>query len=150
MSTAGCCGLYIGVESGSPRMLDYVAKQETVDDFLEKFPILHDNGIKTYTTWIFGLPTETRDDRSRSDELLAKLKPTSYDRFVYIGIPKSVIYSQLDEAKEYDMYSRHRFDCLPGMTRISSNFSSIRESLLMPQQEGKLRPGKITRLVPVV
>ncbi|ODS33742.1 MAG: oxidoreductase [Candidatus Scalindua rubra] len=102
MYKAGCCGLYIGVESGSPRMLEYMRKNETVEDFLEKFPILHDNGIKTYTTWIYGLPEETQKDRRFSDELLEKLNPTSYDKFVYIGIPKSDFYCQLDENSEFE------------------------------------------------
>lgn len=102
MSKAGCCGLYIGVESGSPRMLEYMEKKETVDDFLEKIPILHDNNIKTYTTWIYGLPNETHQDRLLSDELLVKLSPTSYDRFIYIGIPKSYFYDKLDSNKEYE------------------------------------------------
>lgn len=102
MSRAGCCGLYIGVESGSPRMLEYMEKRETVVDFLETFPILHDNGISTYTTWIYGLPGETQDDRCLSEELLTKLNPTSYDKFVYIGIPKSDFYCQLDIHKDYE------------------------------------------------
>lgn len=102
MSRAGCCGLYIGVESGSPRMLEYIKKKETVEDFLEKFSILHDNGIKTYTTWIFGLPEETREDRLLSESLLNKLNPTSFDKFIYIGIPKSDFYCQLDDNKDYE------------------------------------------------
>lgn len=102
IAKAGCCGFYIGVESGSPRMLKYMEKDETVEVFLEKFPILHDVGIKTYTTWIFGLPTESQKDRYLSDILIDKLKPTSSDRFVYIGIPKSSFYDQIDFEKSYE------------------------------------------------
>lgn len=102
MSIAGCCGLYIGVESGSPRMLEYMMKDEGVEDFLEKFPFLHDCGIKTYTTWVFGLPGETQEDRRLSDDLLSRLNPMSYDKFVYIGIPKSYFYCELDKNKDYE------------------------------------------------
>lgn len=102
MAQSGCCGLYIGVESGSPRMLEYVKKEETVEDFLEKFPILHDHGIRTYTTWMIGLPTETKEDRILSDELMGKLNPTSHDKFVFIGIPKSPFYDELDKENNYE------------------------------------------------
>jgi radical SAM superfamily enzyme YgiQ (UPF0313 family) len=83
-------------------MLEYVQKNEAVKDFLEKFPILHDNRIKTYTTWVFGLPDETKEDRRLSNNLLERLNPASYDKFVYIGIPKSDFYCQLDENNEYE------------------------------------------------
>ena len=102
MAEAGCCGLYIGVESGSPRMLEYMKKNETVDDFLEKFPVLHDCGIRTYSTWIYGLPHEKKEDRQLSDELLDRINPTSFDKFLYIGIPKSYFYSQMDRNKDYE------------------------------------------------
>jgi len=109
MSEAGCIGLYIGVESGSPRMLEYIDKKETVEDFLEKFPILRDHGISTYTTWIYGLPSETQADRELSEKLIARLNPTTFDKFVYIGIPKSYFYEQLDKNKEYEFKEPNGF-----------------------------------------
>jgi radical SAM superfamily enzyme YgiQ (UPF0313 family) len=102
MARSGCVGLYIGVESGSPRMLEHIKKQETIEDFLEKFPLLHRAGIKTYTTWMVGLPTETQEDRQQNDVLMQQLKPDACDRFVYIGIPKSEIYEYLDAEKAYE------------------------------------------------
>src|SRR3989338_132676 len=58
LARAGCVGLYVGVESGSDRVLTLMAKLESRSDFIEKFPILHANGIRTYTTWIYGSPGE--------------------------------------------------------------------------------------------
>lgn len=103
MVKAGCCGLYIGVESGSQRILEYIKKKESVEDFLDRFQILHNHGIKTYTTWVYGFPTETREDRRFSADLLARLNPTFYDRFVYIGLPKSYFYCQLDKNNKYEL-----------------------------------------------
>lgn len=103
MSQAGCRGLYIGVESGSPRMLELMEKEETVEDFVDRFPILHENRIKTYTTWIYGLPDETAEDRALSEKLLTRLDPTSYDRFVYIGLPISEYYNRLISRDGYEL-----------------------------------------------
>ncbi len=102
MACSGCIGLYIGVESGSERMLEYMKKHEVVADFLEKFPLLRQAGIKTYTTWMVGLPTETEEDRQLSDILTQQLKPDACDRFVYIGIPKSEIYEIIDAERAYE------------------------------------------------
>jgi radical SAM superfamily enzyme YgiQ (UPF0313 family) len=96
MAKAGCIGLYVGVESGSNRMLKMMQKGETAEDFLEKFPILANYGIKTYTTWVFGLPLEKKEDRQLNYALLDKINPTSADLFVYLGIPKSSFYNQMD------------------------------------------------------
>ncbi len=102
MSKAGCRGLYIGVESGSPRMLELMEKEESVEDFLEKIPILHENDIKTYTTWIYGLPEERKEDRRMSEDLMKRLGPTSYDRFVYIGLPVSHYYNKIKSGDDYE------------------------------------------------
>ena len=42
-------------------------KGETREDFIVKIPILHSVGMTTYTTWVFGLPSETEEDRSESE-----------------------------------------------------------------------------------
>lgn len=102
MAKSGCVGLYIGVESGSERMLEYIRKGETREDFIEKFSILHSNGIRTYTTWVYGLPSETEEDRLMSDQFREQLNPTASDRFVYLGQPGSDFYKMLDAAKEYE------------------------------------------------
>lgn len=109
MAQSGCIGLYIGVESGSPRMLQYMRKGETVEDYLEKFPVIHGYGIKTYTTWLVGLPTETREDRHLNSILMNKLSPTSCDQFVYLGIPESDFYIQIDSEKSYEYKGSNGF-----------------------------------------
>jgi len=109
MAKSGCVGLYVGVESGSDRMLSYMEKGECRADFEEKFPILHANNIGTYTTWIYGSPTETPEDRRMTDDLIRKIKPTTVDAFAYLGIPKSNWYRMIEENKEYEFIDESRF-----------------------------------------
>jgi len=82
-------------------MLEKMKKCESTRDFLEKFPLLRQAGIKTYTTWMVGLPGETQADRDSNRHLMQQLQPDSCDQFVYIGIPKSEIYEQLDQTGQY-------------------------------------------------
>ena len=109
MAQAGCIGLYIGCESGSPRILENMRKDETREDFLEKFPILHQHGISTYTTWVYGTPGETQSDRRLTDEFITVLRPTAVDRFVYLGIPKSDYYNQILSEGKYEFIDKNGF-----------------------------------------
>ncbi len=109
MAKAGCIGLYIGCESGSNKVLELMYKDETKEDYLEKFPILHKYGIATYTTWVYGVPGETPADREMTDNLIAELKPEVADRFVYIGIPASELYHEIIEAREYEYIDQNGF-----------------------------------------
>jgi radical SAM superfamily enzyme YgiQ (UPF0313 family) len=109
MAKAGCVGLYIGVESGSDRILKVMQKLESRADFIEKFPILHSNGIASYTTWVYGSPTERPEDRRDSDSLMEIIKPTTIDAFVYIGIPKSDFYRHVDGNKLYEFKDHNGF-----------------------------------------
>ncbi len=109
MAKAGCIGLYIGVESGSDRILKIMEKLETRSDFVEKFPLLHANGIGTYTTWIYGSPGEAPEDRRQTESLMETLKPKAIDAFVYLGIPKSDWYHLVDSHKLYEFKDRNGF-----------------------------------------
>lgn len=109
MSRSGCLGLYIGCESGSPNVLKNMCKDETREDFLEKFPIIHDHGIATYTTWVYGTPGETPEDRRLTDSLIKELNPTRVDRFVYLGIPRSEFYDLIMEKGDYEFLDKNGF-----------------------------------------
>jgi radical SAM superfamily enzyme YgiQ (UPF0313 family) len=119
MAKSGCVGLYIGVESGSPRMLEYMKKDETRDDFIEKMPIFHANGITTYTTWVYGLPSETEEDRALNDEFIEILNPTTADTFVYLGQPGSDFYKMLDATNTYEFKEDNGLFYIPGFLPLA-------------------------------
>ena len=119
MAKAGCVGLYIGVESGSERMLKYMKKGETKKDFIEKIPIIHASGMTTYTTWVFGLPSETEEDRSETERFIDLIKPTTADKFVYLGQPGSDFYKMLDATKNYELKEKNGLFYVPGFLPLA-------------------------------
>lgn len=121
MARAGCLGLYIGCESGSPKVLENMCKEETREDYLEKFPIIHEHGIATYTTWVYGTPDETQEDRRTTDELIDLLKPVVADRFVYIGIPRSSFYDQIVNNGNYEFLDKNGFLYPDGYLSLSTS-----------------------------
>lgn len=102
MKRAGCKAFYIGVESGSPRMLKFFKKGETVEQFIKAFDIAHRVGIKTYASFVVQAPTETEDDRRLTDELIARIKPDYVGKNVFVGIPGSELYDYIKENELYE------------------------------------------------
>jgi len=109
MARSGCVGLYIGTESGSDRVLQIMRKGESTRDYLEKFPILRANGISQYTTWVYGVPGETPEDRRLTERFIDTLAPTRADQFVYMGIPVSPLYQEIIAAKGYEYLDPNGF-----------------------------------------
>lgn len=101
LARSGCRALYIGVESGSPRLLEFMKKGETVDQFRDAFELARKNGIKTYASLIAGIPTETEDDLRMTFDFIEAAEPDFCGWNVYIGLPGSDLYRY---ARENDLY----------------------------------------------
>jgi radical SAM superfamily enzyme YgiQ (UPF0313 family) len=84
-------------------------KQETTEDYRRVFPLLHDNYINTYTTWMYGFPGERGEDALMTERLIEELNPTSADRFIFIGIPISDMYRWLDREGHYEFKDKYGF-----------------------------------------
>jgi len=102
MARAGCRAFYIGVESGSPRMLEFMRKQETVDQFVRAFDLARKNGIKTYASFVVGAPTETQRDRELTRKLVKKIMPDFISNNIYVGLPGSAFYDYVRENHLYE------------------------------------------------
>lgn len=92
MHNAGACGFYLGVESGSQRMLDFFKKGITVEQTRNAFALCHEYGIKTAASVVVGAPTETEEDLQQTIILLNDIKPEIKWPNVFVGIPDSSLY----------------------------------------------------------
>jgi len=102
MNEAGCKAFFIGVESGSQRMLDFYRKGVTVEQFIKAFEIAKKVGIRTYASYIIGTYEETKQDKKLTKQLLKNIKPDFIGRNIYVGIPGSEIYDYMLSNKLYD------------------------------------------------
>jgi len=127
MAKSGCVGLYIGIESGSEKMLAYMKKGERREHFIEKIPIIMANGMATYTTWVYGLPSETENDRYESDKFIELLKPTIADTFVYLGQPGSDFYKMLNSAKTYEFKEKNGLFYVPGFIHLAKRVYGVND-----------------------
>ena len=92
MGRAGCRALYLGVESGSPRMLDFLKKGITVEQIGNVFSWCKETGIRTAASFVVGVPGETDDDLKASLQLANRISPDTCWWNIFVGIPTSELY----------------------------------------------------------
>jgi len=97
MHRAGCEALYVGVESGSQRLLDFMKKGITLDQVHNVFGWCRELGIKTAASFIVGVPTETPAERRMTVDLSRAIRPTTCSFNVFVGIPRSPLYDYVLE-----------------------------------------------------
>ncbi|MBN1384702.1 MAG: cobalamin-dependent protein [Elusimicrobia bacterium] len=85
MKEANFVSIAFGVETASERLMSFLDKGEKVEDNIKAIEMVHESGILTDASFIFGLPTETREDR-RLTSMLARSLPLDGARF-NIAVP---------------------------------------------------------------
>jgi radical SAM superfamily enzyme YgiQ (UPF0313 family)/GT2 family glycosyltransferase len=99
MYEAGCRGMWCGIESGSPRILDYLQKGITLEQVRNAYRWAHEAGIAIGAGFMVGLPGETMDDAFQSLRLAKELRPCWAYFQSYVGYPRSRIYDEVARDK---------------------------------------------------
>jgi anaerobic magnesium-protoporphyrin IX monomethyl ester cyclase len=87
LSAAGCQEVWLGVESGSQRVLDAMDKGIAVDDVVQASRRLKAAGIRAAFFLQFGYPGETLDDVWRTVDLVRALEPDDLGISVSYPLP---------------------------------------------------------------
>lgn len=107
MRAAGCCTVSMGIESGSPRILEVLRKRETVEDALEAARMARVAGLHLVNFYLLANPTETMEDMQMTLDLAKKLDPDLLQVGFFTPYPGSPYY---DEAyRERDSHSPDEF-----------------------------------------
>jgi len=114
MGAAGCRAVYLGVESGSQKMLDILNKNITVEQIEAVVTLCKKHNIRTYCSLITGVPGETYEDYLLTQKLMDKLKPYSYSFNVFVGIPDSPLYKYILNHNIYEYVDDVGLVYLPG------------------------------------
>ena len=102
MSKAGCKTIWFGVESGSPRMLQRIGRNTTLEQIETAFKLCRRNGIQTACSFMLGMPDETLKDMEASLKFAKKLDPDWCVFNVFIANPDSRLYQEVLDSKSYD------------------------------------------------
>ncbi|HOX54392.1 MAG: radical SAM protein [Candidatus Omnitrophica bacterium] len=114
MSSAGCAAVYLGIESGSQRILDALHKGITIEQIKKAIGLCKKYDIKTYCSLMVGLPNETYEDFLLTRRLMEDLSPDIYRFSVFAGVPGSPLYNSLREDRSYEHIDDLGILYLPG------------------------------------
>jgi anaerobic magnesium-protoporphyrin IX monomethyl ester cyclase len=75
MQSAGCIQIDFGIESASKRVLKSIKKGTTPEQAIIALELARRNNIKSFASFMVGLPGETEDDLMENVNFLKKVKP---------------------------------------------------------------------------
>lgn len=102
MREAGCKTIWFGVESGSPRILDRINKNITLEQTEKALKIVRKEGIQIAASFIMGVPGETIADMEATLKFAKKLNPDLCQFNVFIAYPDSSLYEEILQSGKYD------------------------------------------------
>jgi radical SAM superfamily enzyme YgiQ (UPF0313 family) len=138
MSAAGCRAVYLGVESGSQRVLDMLNKKITVEQIKHTVHWCKKYNIRTYCSLIVGTPGETYEDYLLTKKLMYELKPHTYGYNVFVGIPYSSLYRYVLDSKLYEYIDDIGLAYLPGFDVKAKFFYGMDSKRLVDYESKQL------------
>jgi anaerobic magnesium-protoporphyrin IX monomethyl ester cyclase len=95
LARAGCDNTWMGAESGSQRILDAMDKGTTIEQIYAATKMLKKHGIKPSFFIQFGYLGETRDDISKTINMITELLPAELGISVSYPLPGTVFYDKV-------------------------------------------------------
>lgn len=136
MAESGCKGVFLGIESGSPRILENMDKHAAVEQYREGIRLLKQHGILTFGSFITGFPGETDETAQETIDFIKDTKPDYFRSQIWYCEPGTPIYFRKEQygiEGEGFNWRHDTMDSLEAMDQIERSFLTIRESRWLPQ-----------------
>jgi p-methyltransferase len=136
MAKSGCKGVFLGIESGSPKVLKNMNKAATVEKYIDGIRLLHEYGIVTFASFIAGFPGETDETIQETIDFIKDTKPSYYrvqNWYYEVGTPIDLKRREYGIQGSGFVWSHATMDSQTSMDHIDRMFLTIDESLWLPQ-----------------
>lgn len=97
MASVGLNGYFIGFESGSSRVLNFIRKGTTREKNIGAAQICRKYGITVWANYMLGLPTETKEEIKETISMLKIIDPDYYSPAFFTPYPGSDLYDYVME-----------------------------------------------------
>jgi len=94
MQDAGCNVIKVGIETGSERIMKEVNKGITLEQAKKAADMLNKHGFFWSAYFMYGLPTETKDDMLKTLEFMKELNPPYAGLGLYAPMPNTQMWDQ--------------------------------------------------------
>lgn len=121
MRSAGCRGVSFGIESGSQRILDSVEKRITVEQGRQAIEWAKEARLKTFCSFILGLPGEDWSTVQETLDFVRETLPTSAQFNVAVPYPGTKLYQQVhgDLGLDIDFRKLYQDDAVVGTEHLT-------------------------------
>lgn len=136
MAEAGCKGVFLGIESGSPTVLTHMNKHATIEKYRYGIQQLHKNGVLTFGSFILGFPGETQETVQETIDFLQETKPSYFRSQMWYNEAGTPIHQK---ASEYGIdgdgfvWEHNTMDSLEAMESIERLLLTMEGSEWLPQ-----------------
>jgi radical SAM superfamily enzyme YgiQ (UPF0313 family) len=133
LKKAGCHTIFIGVESGSQKVLDFLNKRIKIEQNINAIKLCKKYKITSDTSFMIGITDETREDLQLTKEFIKKYKPDVSNILIFNPFPgtevfdyciKNNLITKPVNLKEWAFWTGD-------MTKIKHNTSKISDKEIM-------------------
>lgn len=104
MRKAGCVRIYIGIESGSQKILDFYRKGYRLESIKTQAKIFKDTGIETLGFFMVGAPEETEEDLLKSVNLAKDLDFDYIIVSILTAYPGTQLFNDLKDKIKFSLF----------------------------------------------
>ncbi len=136
MGKAGCEGVFLGVESGSDRMLKTMNKTARRKDYAWAIPALQAQGIAAHANIFIGFPGETLESVEETLDLIRTTKPETFSAQPWYANPLTPVWKKKEEyqIKGSSFKWVHKtMDAATACDLVDRVFLTVDESSFLPQ-----------------
>jgi p-methyltransferase len=136
MAEAGCRGVFLGIESGSPTILKNMSKAATVEKYVEGIRQLKAHGVWTFGSFILGFPGETDQTVRETVDFIRQTRPDFYRAQLWYcetGTPIERQRAKYGITGDGFVWEHATMDSLTAMDHIERAFLTVDESEWLPQ-----------------
>lgn len=131
MKEAGCTQISFGVESGSPKVLEFYNKHRNPGLTVKVFEACHKLGIMPNAYIILGAPVETIEDMELTYRLIKKIKPVFWRVFTTTPFPGNYLYKYAKERDLLNIFDYEQYDnalnSVRGIAPMKLRYLTIRD-----------------------
>lgn len=137
MKESGCEGVFLGIESGSDKILDKMNKKTTVEKYLKGIELLREYDILTYGSFIIGFPGETHETVQETIQFIEESQIDFFRTQLWYCDPLTPIYTQKETYKiegSHFEWKHSSMNAKEACDIIDHIFLSVDNSIWLPQQ----------------
>ncbi len=137
LKKAGCHTIQIGIESGSPKILNFLNKQVTVEQNRKAIECCRRNNIICDASFMLGLPIENIFNMKETVDFIKKTKPDIINLKIYDPLPGAIVFDFcISKGSLVKPQTLEDWASWTGnMSRVNHNVSQVSDEMILKTAE---------------